>query len=75
MMLYPIEESRGIVETRVSPIPAEPPLATEGLETPRCAHYWVIEPASGPTSRGVCKFCMEARDFHNSVESNESFVD
>ena len=42
-------------------------------ETPRapavrsgCAHYWVIESANGPTSRGVCKFCGEQREFRNS---------
>jgi hypothetical protein len=42
-------------------------------ETPRkpavpqgCTHYWVIESANGPTSRGVCKFCGEQREFRNS---------
>ncbi len=32
-----------------------------------CAHYWVIEQARGPKSRGVCKFCREEREFLNSV--------
>ena len=31
-----------------------------------CRHYWVIEDASGPTSRGVCKFCGAEKDFLNS---------
>jgi len=31
-----------------------------------CRHYWVIETASGPTSRGVCKICGEEREFQNS---------
>ena len=31
-----------------------------------CAHYWVIESANGPTSRGTCKFCGEQREFRNS---------
>ena len=31
-----------------------------------CRHYWVIESASGPTSKGVCKFCGEIREFQNS---------
>lgn len=22
-----------------------------------CRHYWMIEDARGPASRGVCKFC------------------
>ena len=34
--------------------------------TTTCRHYWVIEAASGPTSRGVCKICGEKRVFHNS---------
>jgi len=33
----------------------------------QCHHYWVIEVANGPKSRGVCRFCGETRDFFNSV--------
>ena len=33
----------------------------------QCNHYWVIEIANGPKSRGVCKFCGETRDFLNSI--------
>ena len=75
MMLYPMDESRAITEIAAAPLPAEAPVAVEGPETPRCAHYWIIEPASGPISRGVCQICMEARDFQNSVEAAESFVE
>ena len=32
----------------------------------KCRHFWVIEDASGPTSRGVCKFCGAEREFLNS---------
>lgn len=32
----------------------------------KCRHYWVIEDASGPTSRGVCKFCGAEKEFLNS---------
>jgi len=32
----------------------------------KCRHYWIIEGARGPTSRGICKFCGEEREFHNS---------
>ena len=39
----------------------------------KCRHYWVIEGASGPTSRGVCKFCGAEREFHNSWE-NAAFM-
>jgi len=31
-----------------------------------CRHYWNIEAADGPTSRGVCKVCGEEREFLNS---------
>jgi hypothetical protein len=31
-----------------------------------CRHYWVIEAADGPVSRGVCKFCGEKKEFLNS---------
>jgi hypothetical protein len=30
-----------------------------------CKHHWIIEPASGPTSRGVCKLCGEVKLFDN----------
>lgn len=32
-----------------------------------CNHFWVIEIANGPRSRGVCKFCGESKDFYNSI--------
>ena len=31
-----------------------------------CRHYWSIESAGGPTSRGVCKICGEVKEFLNS---------
>lgn len=31
-----------------------------------CRHYWIIESADGPVSKGVCKFCGEKREFLNS---------
>ena len=31
-----------------------------------CRHYWLIEPPSGPVSLGICRFCLETRDFKNS---------
>ena len=33
----------------------------------RCHHFWMIEVANGPRSRGECKFCGETRDFYNSI--------
>ena len=32
-----------------------------------CRHYWIIEMANGPKSRGVCKNCGKARDFLNTI--------
>ena len=37
-----------------------------------CAHHRVIDAASGPVSRGVCKLCHAVREFENSVE-NKTF--
>ncbi len=34
--------------------------------TTACRHYWVIEPADGPMSRGVCQVCGEEKEFLNS---------
>lgn len=34
-----------------------------------CAHHWEIERANGPTSRGICKFCRDQRDFSNTIDS------
>lgn len=34
-----------------------------------CAHYWMIEPASGPCSAGTCTRCGATREFRNSTES------
>lgn len=34
-----------------------------------CVHHWIVEPASGPISRGRCKRCGEERTFSNSTEA------
>jgi hypothetical protein len=33
----------------------------------QCSHYWIIEMANGPKSRGICKHCGEARYFLNVI--------
>ena len=33
----------------------------------KCAHYWMIESPTRPTSRGVCKLCGAEREFRNLV--------
>ena len=35
-----------------------------------CEHFWIIESPNGPTSRGECRVCGEARDFVNYLESS-----
>ena len=37
-------------------------------DAPACQHYWVIQPATGPVSQGVCQNCSEIREFKNYVE-------
>ncbi len=33
-----------------------------------CRHYWVIDSAGGPTSKGVCRVCGVQRQFKNYLE-------
>ena len=33
----------------------------------KCRHYWVIQPANGPVSQGLCQICGETREFKNYV--------
>ena len=33
-----------------------------------CVHHWLIEPATGPVSRGVCKLCGEQKEFFNILD-------
>ncbi|MFC1965316.1 hypothetical protein ACFLWG_04905 [Chloroflexota bacterium] len=32
-----------------------------------CHHYWIIESASGPISRGRCRSCGAEKEFSNSL--------
>jgi hypothetical protein len=31
-----------------------------------CRHFWVIEVANGPVSRGQCKYCGAGKEFFNA---------
>lgn len=42
---------------------------TEGTNEKSCKHHWLIEPPSGPTSRGVCKLCGAEKEFNNATPS------
>ncbi len=44
------------------------PSGVEGSEAGACHHHWLIEPAHGSVSQGVCQVCQEVRDFKNSIE-------
>ena len=44
------------------------PVPVKEEEEPQCQHYWVIQPAEGPESPGICQSCGETRDFKNYVE-------
>jgi len=34
-----------------------------------CAHHWMIQPAISPTSMGMCRFCLELREFKDSPDN------
>jgi hypothetical protein len=36
--------------------------------TKTCHHHWLIEPAYGLTSNGVCKYCGERKQFLNVIQ-------
>ena len=44
---------------------------TENREVSQCCHHWVIEPAEGPLSEGVCQRCGEIKAFSNYVERHD----
>ena len=45
------------------------PTASETQDLSQCCHHWLIEPATGPLSQGLCRSCGEVRKFSNYVES------
>ena len=48
----------------------EPEIKTESISSvATCRHHWVIQPADGPVSNGLCQVCGETREFKNYVES------
>ncbi len=46
--------------TAFAPTEPEAPVIEE-----TCVHHWLIEPAKGPTSMGICKYCGSVREFSN----------
>mgnify|MGYP001253492649 FL=1 len=47
------------------------PVAEKEAPLSLCRHHWIIEPANGPVSRGVCRSCQKTRDFRNSISEME----
>ena len=43
--------------------------SSELESVPQCRHHWVIQPATGPMSLGICQSCGMAREFKNYVEA------
>ena len=38
----------------------------EELSEDTCPHFWDIESANGPSSRGTCRRCGETKEFFNA---------
>jgi len=43
-------------------------------EDQECRHFWIIEGAQGPTSRGICKFCGAEKEFRNSWPPDSTYA-
>ena len=43
-------------------------MLAQQISVDTCSHHWMIQPADGPVSLGVCQFCLEAKEFKNSIE-------
>ena len=43
----------------------------EGRTGQVCPHYWVIERADGPESKGRCRICGEMREFKNTLSPSD----
>ncbi len=41
-------------------------ITEEPVAPDRCRHYWIIESAEGPISKGVCRLCGAEKEFFNS---------
>ena len=45
-------------------------ITEEHVAQEECCHYWIIESADGPTSKGVCRFCGAEKEFFNSFHGS-----
>ena len=56
-----------MVRYKVKDVPEE---IEEDIVEVKCIHHWIIEPANGATSMGVCKLCGAEREFSNQFKRN-----
>jgi hypothetical protein len=75
MTAYAVRERDKVEERSSNAVQEASPAVSEAPTVPSCAHYWIIEPADGPVSRGMCQICSEERDFKNFVDSYSSQED
>ena len=68
MATYAVREREVVGEENGIALLDYPPASTAEVDAPRCAHYWIIEPANGPVSMGECQVCHEVKEFKNFVE-------
>lgn len=47
------------------------PTMIEEIPEMTCRHYWIIDTAQGPVSKGVCQYCHEVKEFQNSITEME----
>ena len=50
------------------PRPRTKPEPRRVLAEGACPHHWIIEPAKGATSKGVCRLCGAVKSFNNSMD-------
>ena len=43
-------------------------MVVQQISVETCRHHWMIQPADGPVSLGVCQFCFDAKEFKNSID-------
>lgn len=47
----------------------EKAMLSQQSPTETCRHHWMIQVADGPVSVGVCRFCLETREFKNYIDA------
>jgi hypothetical protein len=46
-----------------------PEVSKTGVQKKKdCRHHWMIQPATGPVSDGICQNCGDVQQFFNSID-------